>query len=349
MKAELQAPKHIGILRLSALGDVTLMVPMVRAIQRAYPHATITWITSKLAYSLLKGLGGVEFVVIDKPASIGDYWRLYQRFNTYQFDVLLAPQASLRANLIYPLIKANLKIGFDKARARDAHSWFINKSIKARKEHLLDGFMQFAEAIGVKDCTVDWQMPIDDTDWQWARARITSDEKPWLAINAAASKSERSWLVNRYAAVIDAAASRWSVNVVLMGGPSAAESEIAKAIQKNTSVDCLNLVGKTSIKKMAAVLGSVDVLLSPDTGPLHIAGAMGTSVVGLYAVAPPELSGPYLSQHLVINKYPEAVRQILKKDPETVRWQTRVHDPRAMALIEVDEVLEKLTLVLEKE
>ncbi len=101
-------------------------------------------------------------------------------------------------------------------------------------------------------------------------------------------------------------------------------------------------MGKSSLKRLTALLDEVDVLLSPDTGPLHIAQAMGTPVVGLYAVAPPEKTGPYFSQRWVVNKYPLAVKTILKKDPAKVSWHERVHSSNAMKLIEVSEVVSKL-------
>ncbi len=348
MFSDLKNIKHIAVLRLSALGDVVLMVPVVRAIQRRYPDAKISWIIDRSAYSIVDGLKGVDFIVIDKPNSISDYWRLKQQLKKYRFDVLLAAQASLRANLIYPLIKAPIKIGFDKVRSRDGHSFFINRRIDFQEEHLLDGFMRFARALGVDDLSLQWDLPIESADWDWAKQQLSLKKGPWIAINPAASKKERLWLVDRYAAVIDEASKRWGVNVVLTGGLSKEEKRLAQQIVEKSKTDCLNLVGKSSMKQLAALLGSVNALVSPDTGPVHIATALGTPVVGLYAVAPPKLSGPYLSPELVINKYPAAVKQILQQDPNKITWATRVHDPKAMALITVDEVIEKLSLVLER-
>ena len=325
------------------------MVPVVRAMQRHYPQVKISWIISRAPYSLVKGLSGVNFIVIDKPNSVRDYWRLKKQLANYRFDVLLAAQASLRANVMYPFIKAPLKIGFDKTRARDGHGLFINRRIDFKEEHLLDGFMRFAAALGVNDLSLQWDLPIEQKHRDWARQQLALKNGPWLAINPVASKKERLWLVDRYAAVIDAVAQRWGVNVVLTGGVSEAEQTLAQCISAKSNTDCLNLVGKSSMKQLAALLGAVDVLVSPDTGPLHIATAMGTPVVGLYAVAPPKLSGPYLTPQLVINKYPQAVAQILRRDPKKITWATRVHDPRAMALITVDDVLQKLSFIFNKD
>jgi heptosyltransferase I len=108
----------------------------------------------------------------------------------------------------------------------------------------------------------------------------------------------------------------------------------------------LNLIGETNPKQLAAILAKAKVLVAPDTGPVHIATAVDTPVVGLYAVASPELSGPYHSQNLVVNRFPDAVRTILGKDPDEVPWKTRVKSSRAMELITVKDVISKLETVL---
>ena len=135
---------------------------------------------------------------------------------------------------------------------------------------------------------------------------------------------------------------RWSFNVLLVGSPSDEERVIAQEIENQLTVPCLNLVGKSTLKKLTALLDSVDALLSPDTGPLHIAVAVRTPVVGLYAVASPEKTGPYFSREWTVDKYPQAVKSILGKDPNKVSWRQRVHSPHAMALITVDDVVQKL-------
>lgn len=108
----------------------------------------------------------------------------------------------------------------------------------------------------------------------------------------------------------------------------------------------LDLIGQTTPRQLAAILARTKALVAPDTGPVHIATAMGTPVVGLYAVARPELTGPYNSQHLVVNRFPEAVRTILAKEVGEVSWKTRVKSPKAMELITVEDVMKKLELVI---
>ncbi|AKQ34011.1 glycosyltransferase family 9 protein [Candidatus Coxiella mudrowiae] len=343
--------RSIGILRLGALGDVCLTVPLIRALCRHLPHIELHWIISRPFFSLVRGLANVNFIVLDKPKSLSDYWRCYQQLKSCPLDVLLVPQATLRSNILCFLTKAKIKYGYEKLHSRDLQYYFVNRTVAARPEHLVESFLRFAEPFGVTDKNIEWGLPIEEKDYEWAKAQLNSYDGRWLAICPATSKEERNWFSDRYATVVNyLTKKRWDFNVVLVGGPSAVEKQMAEEINRQLIKPALNLVGKSSLKQLAALLSEVDVLLSPDTGPLHIAQAVGTPVMGLYAVAPPEKTGPYFSQRLVINKFPQAVKTILRKDPSKITWHERVHSREAMALISVDEVrdqLEKLFVELQ--
>lgn len=340
---------RIAVVRFSALGDVTLVVPVIRRLQLSFPQARITWITSPLAYSLLEGLAGVEFEVVEKPRSIADYIAFYRRFSKRSFDAVLAMQASLRINLLYPALHAPIKLGFDRKRAREGQWLFCNRAIRFRDEHLVDSFLAFATELGAAELPVTWDLPIGDSDAIWARRKLAHLPHPRIAIHPVASKSERTWLIERYAKVIRAAINRWGASVVLTGGSSAAEKAFCAELANVEPNHTLNLCGETTPKQLTALLGQVDVLVAPDTGPVHLATAMQTPVVGLYAVASPSLTGPYARQQYIVNRYPAAVQRFLGKDPERLPWNTRVHHPLAMSMIEVEDVLRQLKRVLEEE
>lgn len=334
--------RSVGILRLGALGDVCLTVPLVRLLQKHLPHVEIHWIINRLLYDFVEGLPRIKFIVVNKPRSIKDYWRYYRQLRSYFFDVLLLPQATLRSNFLCLLTKAKIKYGYGKLCSRDLQYLFVDRTVISKREHLLESFLRFVEPFGITDKTIKWELPINSDDRAWAKKQIDGYLGKWLAICPAASKEERNWFCERYAEVVNKLKKNWNFNVVLVGGLSTLEKEMANEISNQLEVPSLNLVGKSSLKQLTALLGEVDVLLSPDTGPLHIAQAMGTPVVGLYAVAPPEKTGPYFAQQWVVNKFPEAVKTILGKDPEKISWRERVHYREAMALITVDEVKHKL-------
>ncbi|QRN02859.1 glycosyltransferase family 9 protein [Legionella sp. MW5194] len=329
----------ICVVRISALGDVLMAVPLIRTLQTHYPQAKITWVICRPAYDLVEGMDGVEFIVIPKPDTFKDYWHFRKQMRHRQFDVLLAIQSSFRANLLYPFIKARRKIGYDRLRAKDGHALFIKETITPGQDHTLDGFLRFAQALDLSSMTIRWDLPIADEQVQWAREHLPS-QGPILLVNPAASKPERSWPVDRYVAVINEAQQRWNVQVVLTGGPGDYDRQLADAILQQ--VHCIDLVGKTRPKQLLAVIQQSQAMLCPDTGPSHMAAAVGTPVVALHAVTSSNVSGPYTFRHLAVDCYPQAVTDVLKKTEATNVWGTHAHGEDTMKLVSVDAVLAKL-------
>lgn len=338
--------KSVAILRLAALGDVCMTIPLVRRLQRYLPNTKIYWIISRPLYGFVRDLSGFEFIVIDKPRSITDYVQCYRHFKSYNFDVLLMPQANFRAHLLSLLIRAKVKYGYQAIHNRELQRLFVNKTVYAAREHLIDSFLRFAEPFGSSDTAVTWDLSIAAENQAWAEQQLSLYPGPWLAISPAASKSERNWPIDRYIATVNQLAEQKTFSVVLLGAGSEIEQYMGAEISKNITTPCVNLIGKSNLFQLTAVLNQVDVLLSPDTGTVHIATACDTPVVGLYAVAPANKSGPYHSLALTVDKYRDAVRSILDKDPDTVGWHERVHSPAAMELITVEEVVAKLQQAL---
>lgn len=338
--------RDIALVRLSALGDAAMILSVVRTLQRALPQARITWIIGRAAHGLVSHTSGVEFIVLDKPRSLADYLRFRRAMRARRFDVLLALQASLRANLLYPWIHAPLKIGFDRIRARDGQWLFTNRRIPHVRQHLMESFLAFARAIGIEEEIHDCALVLTEEDRRWANEAIPDGNAPLLVVNPGASKSERNWSATGYARVIEEARQRWGVRVLLTGAAQPRDVCLSDSIRAQCAAGVATLVGQSTPRQLAAVLEIADCVLAPDTGPAHIAAAMATPVVGLYAVAPSWLSAPYRYRHLVVDRYDQAVGSVLGLDPATVPWGTRVHDGRAMQLITVDEVMAKLAEVL---
>jgi heptosyltransferase I len=341
-----QAPLQIAIVRFSALGDVVMVAAAVRALQRNLPSAKITWITSPLAYALLKGMEGVYFEVIEKPRSLADYLAFYRTFRQRHFDVVLAMQANLRINLLYPALHASVKIGFDYARAREGQWLFCNRRIPFQYSHLEDSFLSIVETLTDKPAAAVWGLPIEDKEFDWAREQLRLLPGPWVAIHPYASKSERNWLPERYAEVIEEAVERFHCAILLTGGNAPDELALCDRLAQLAPGRTLNLCGKTTPVQLAALLSQADVLIAPDTGAVHIARDFDTPVIGLYAVASPKLTGPYQQMDYCVDRYPQAVKAYLGQDAGQIPWNTRVHNPDAMSLIEVADVLQQLEKLL---
>lgn len=345
----LHAPESLCLLRLSALGDVTHTVPVVRTLQHAWPDTRLTWIIGRLEAELVGDLPGVEFIVFDKACGAVAFRDLWRDLGGRRFDVLLQMQVALRANLAGRLVRAPLRIGFDRARSRDGHGLFVNRRIEPHpRAHVLDGLFDFLQALGIDERILRWDIPVPDAAAAFAQEQLP-DGQSYLTINPCTSarvNNWRNWSAERYAAVADHAATVHGLRTVLTGGPTLAEREMADAIAARVENDVIDLVGATRPKQLLAVLSRARVAIAPDTGPLHIAAAIGTPVIGLYATSNPERTGPYQWRDWVVNRYPEALAAECGRTPEEVRWGRRVRNPDAMQRIAVEDVTTRLDALM---
>lgn len=324
-------------------------MPVVRAIQDAAPATRFTWIIGKVEQRLLDGLDGVEFVVLDKTQGLDGYRELRRRLRGRRFPLLLNMHPSMRATLASLAVAAPLRLGFDRARSRDLHSLVCNRHVAPRRnQHVMDALFGFAEALGVARGEPRWDIPIPASARAFA-AEQCAREAPTVVISPCAVarfRNFRNWHVRGYAAVADYAAERYGARVLLTGGPSDEEAAYGREIVAHSRSKPINLIGRTSLKELLALLERAAVVVSPDSGPAHMATAVRTAVVGLYATTNRFRAAPYLSQNLVVDKYPEAVRRYLGRSVDEVRWGTRVREPEAMNLIEVADVTVKLDQAL---
>ncbi len=340
--------QDICILRLSAIGDVCHAVSAVQAIQKHYPKARITWVIGKVEAMLLADLPGVEFVIFNKKQGKTAFKQLKQKFKGRKFDVLLHMQVALRANIAAAHIPAKIKLGFDWSRAKEGHAIFTNKRIAPQTApHVLEGFQGFANAIGVPEYQPDWQMPYSEQDLLFAKKLLTNKDKTFV-ISPAASKKERNWLPERYAEVAKHAHSL-GFYVVLTGGATEMEYELANQIKACCDFEVLDLVGNTSLKQLLCVLKCADLVLAPDTGPAHMAVTVATPVIGLYAHSNPQRTGPYNYQEYVVEVYHDNLAKQFGKTAAQLPWGKRIKGQALMEQITVERVINMFDRVVEQE
>jgi heptosyltransferase I len=342
MKASAQNPRTICILRLSALGDVTHVVPVIRVLQEQWPDTQISWVIGSLEHRLLRDLPGVEFIVFDKRGGWRAVRKLRQDLRRRHFDVLLHTQASARANLLSCLVHAPIRMGWNRERCRDLHQWFVNTPVAAiAQQHQVEGFLEFPRALGLVTGPPRWDLPIKAAAIDWVNQHI-APAQPLLAISPCSSHVWRNWNPARYAAVADFAARDLGMQIVLTGGPSQLERETGAAIERLMSAACINLIGADTLEQSKALLHRADLLISPDSGPVHIASALGTDVLGLYAATWSRRSGPFNSMDLCVDRFPQAARKYRKKEPDELPWGTRIEVPGVMDLVQADDVFARL-------
>jgi heptosyltransferase I len=351
MRESLSEFAHIGIIRLSAVGDIILCASMVDALAKTRPLWRISWFTAAWVTDLFKFPDNVKIIPTSKPQTLRDYWRFHQlQKSAPQFDIMLALQASLRINLLCGLIPSKCTLGFDKTRGREGHQWLIDYAIDYENNHLLDGFLQFLTALHLtKPPQPSWPIHLNPTIQEWAERQLPTNTD-WIAINLRASKTERNWPLQNFQQLITQLLnSHDKLAIVLTGGDTPDEQQSARQLlralnQQHLAHRVLNQVGRTTLPQLAALLKRCQGLIAPDTGPVHLARALNIPVIGLYAVARSALTGPYHALDYCIDRHAQAVKKYGKKQ-QTTPWHYRVHDARAMKLITVEAVKQKMDLL----
>ena len=342
-------PDSVCLLRLSAIGDTCHVVPLLRALQRAWPQTRFSWVIGKAEARLMTLLPEIEFITVDKRAGLRGLRELRRTLGDRRFDLLLHLQLSIRASAVAAVIRARCKLGFDRARARELQWLFTDARIEPRtREHVLDSFMGFAATCGVQDHRLVWDLPLPEPAQERARGLIPENRgraARTMVISACSSHALRNWRAERYAAVAHHAIERHGMRVILAGGPARIEREMAEAIRRDCP-SAIDQVGQDTLPELLALLQRATVLLAPDTGPAHMATMVGTPVIGLYAATNPARSGPYLSRQWCIDAFPRAAAAFLNSTPERLPWATKIERPGVMDLISVGEVCTRLDELL---
>jgi heptosyltransferase I len=317
-------------------------VPVIRAIQFQWPQTKITWIIGKLEHQLLSALNDVEFIVFDKKGGWASVHELRKNLRDRRFDVLLHMQVAARANLLSKLVRAPVRVGWDSARSRDMHRHFVRQQVRAVAfQHQVQGFLEFARALGITVTEPVWELPVAAEARTWVEDRLGTKRRT-LLISPCSSHVMRNWSPASYAEVADFACREMGLQIVLAGGPGTLEKETAAAIEQQMKEKCVNLVGKDTLEQSKALLSRASIVISPDSGPAHIASALGTPVIGLYAATWSKRSGPYSSLDLCVDRFEQSARKYRGKTASELRWGTRIEEPGVMDLIQPWDVIERL-------
>jgi heptosyltransferase I len=203
---------------------------------------------------------------------------------------------------------------------------------------VLDAIGSFCEPLGLEQTQVQWDLPVPDAAREWAHAQWIEDGRQTLLISPCSSHVLRNWRADRYAAVADHAALRgW--RVVLCGGRSQLERETTDAILAAMKSPALDLVGKDTLKQLPALLERADLVMTPDSGPMHIANAMGAKVLGLHAASNPARSGPYSDRRYCVDRYDDAARKYLHRPASELKWGTKIEHEGVMDLVTVADAI----------
>lgn len=298
---------RIGIVMMSAVGDAVHVMPLVHALKAYAPHCHITWVLQPGPATLVRGHPLVDdIVVFDRSRGWRAFLDVRQALRSRRFDVVLALQVYFKAGLVTAFTNSPIKLGFDKARARDLNWVFTTHAIPPHDgQHVQAQYFEFLEALSVPHDQPQWSLgPWDDVERSWQREFLAQFDRPIAPMVIATSKPEKDWMPDRWAALCHTVYHEFGLQPVLVGGRSdrevAAEQHILHAAPMAHSA-----LG-SGLRRLSAILDGAAVALSPDTGPLHLAVALRTPVVGLMGYTNPKRVGPYDYSHdLLIDAYGE--------------------------------------------
>lgn len=332
---------RVCVVMLSALGDVVHALPVVTAIKRHVPATRLTWILQPGPATLVRGHPDVdEILIFERRRGWRALLGMRRELRNHPFDLVIDLQPYFKAGLITGFTRAPVKLGLDRARARDLNWLFTTDRIPPRPlGHVQEQFLEFLDAIGVPRGEPAWGLRATEEERARARALVAGADGPLVGLVLASSRRERNWLPDRYADLIAALRRDLGATAVLLGGSSAPESEMAAGILGRAGRRPIDTMGE-DLRTMLGLLDACDVVISPDTGPLHMCVAMDVPVVGLYGFTNPKRSGPYRRfGELLIDAYADP-----GDDP---RIETAYRKGR-MQRITVAQVVERTALALRR-
>lgn len=278
---------------LSAIGDSVHVLPVIASLRDAWPQVRITWVIQPVAHALMAGRPDVDdFVVFRRSDGMRGFLEVRRAVQDRRFDLAIDLQVYFKAGLLTALLPAERKLGFDRARARDANWLFTNERIPPHApQHVQDQYLEFVEYLGIEPRR-RWDFHLTPEELARRDAFLARLDHPAMAVILRTSRPQKNWPAERYARVLEIAEHDLGLQPVLVGSAAPDEIAVAEEVTRLTRATPVNALAN-DLRGLAALLSGSALLLSPDTGPLHVAVALGVPTVGLYGYTDPKRSGPY--------------------------------------------------------
>ena len=331
----LPSEPRIGLVLLSAVGDVVHALPVVNAIKRARPRAHLTWLLQDAGAALLEGHPAVdEILLFRRKAGLAGFIQMARQLRDRPFDVVLDLQCYFKATLLTALCHAPAKIGLDPARARE-FNWVVNNHHLPKRpiNHVQEHFLEFLDYLEIPREPVEWNLGPWPSERPWQDEFFRSLPRPRVALVAGTSNPKKDWLPDRWVELNDRLQMDFGLATILVGAKTPREVALAQTMAESCQHPPINALG-SGLRRLVAILDGCDLVISPDTGPLHLAGALGKPVIGLYGYNSPARVGPWRQDsRLLVDAF---------HDPGEPPQMTFSHRPRRMEKISVADVLDRV-------
>ena len=315
-------PRSILIVRLGAIGDVVNATTLATALKRSDPTVEIGWAVHPLAQPLVEGHPSIDRVhVWKREDGLAGGRALVREVREVGYELTVDLQRILKSALVTRLSRSPRTLSYDRGRTKEL-AWLLSRErIPAGdpRAHMVDQVAEFARHLGVADATPTWEFPADPDAERWAEERLEEVGAEPMALNLGASKAPNRWRPERWAELIGRLAEAQDRPLVVLGGPDdrgAAGLTLKRVADLGVADRVTDLVGRTSLRQLTALARRVRLFATCDTGPMHIAAAVGTPVLALFGPADDRRTGPYGEGHRVVR--PEGSRSMDDLDVASV-------------------------------
>ena len=292
-------PQRVCIIKPSSLGDVVHALPVLAALHDRWPHSHFSWVINQSLTRLVAEHPALDEVIpFDRgsmnggPRGIANFCRFLYMLRSKRFDLTIDLQGLLRSGLMAAATGAPVRVGL--AEAREGSRLFLTHPIKPSPTttHAVDKLLAVAEALGAAVESPRFVVPISESERTWARQILNATPRPILVLNPGARWLTKRWPPEHFAEIARRAVEHHRVGLVVVGAPE--DQPLAAALRVALAgLPLLDLAGKTTLGQLAAVIEASEVFVSNDTGPLHLAAAIGAKTVGIFTCTSPLKTGAY--------------------------------------------------------
>ncbi|MCH8822347.1 MAG: lipopolysaccharide heptosyltransferase II [Planctomycetes bacterium] len=309
--------KHLAVLCPSWVGDVVMATPLLRAFHERLPQTKITVAVRPGLDELLVGLPWISEIISCETKSLIGMVKMAKLLRTAKPDAILLLPNSFRSALVAKLSGTKTRIGYQ----RDGRSWLLTQKYPVRKSEnplpTLDYYAQLAELVlGVDKIDNQMELRITDDQQQQANELLKDIDRPFIVLNPGANKPAKRWSAECFAAIADKLSSKYNLAVLVTGSP--AEKDVTQAVVDEAKSQVIDLIKRgVTLGSLKAILKKAKLLITNDTGPRHIAAALGTPLVSLFGPTDYRwtainchnervlVSEPFLPEQLIADDYPK--------------------------------------------
>ena len=295
-------PRRILIVKPSAIGDVVHALPVLNLLRRRWPTSHISWLITPNCAGILEGHPQLDELIPFDRKLFAKSWKSLPvakqllafavSLRLKNFDLVVDLQGLFRSGLLSIQTGADCRVGSTSDRE---FGWMFSTHlapILSKNQHAVDRYLTVADFLGLGRAPVEFIFPTDDTDRQFVRELLPTDE-PFAVLLPATHWETKRWPIEHFAALVKPLQDRFGLKTILAGGGDAAL--LAPSIP-----GAINLAGKTNLRQLVALLERANLVIANDTGPMHIAAALNRPLVTMYGPTSPIQTGPYERMDTVV-------------------------------------------------